>query len=76
MRIDEVQGDSRSCALGGMKPPAISAIPAMIEALQREDTGQIKWIQSFDIPGSSQGGGQSIGRHGNRSDTSIDTGFA
>ena len=35
--------------LGGMKPPAISAIPAMIEALQREDTGQIKWIQSFDI---------------------------
>ena len=35
--------------LGGMKPPAISAIPAMIEALQREDTGQIKWIQSFDV---------------------------
>ena len=25
--------------LGGMKPPAISAIPAMMEALQREDTG-------------------------------------
>ncbi len=28
-------------ALGAMKPPAISAIPAMMEALQREDTGRV-----------------------------------
>lgn len=29
-------------ALGDMKPPAVSAIPAMMEALQREDTG---WLE-------------------------------
>ena len=29
-------------ALGNMKPPAISAIPAMMEALQRLDTGSIE----------------------------------
>ena len=48
---DENQGVRATAAhvLGGMKPPAISAIPAMMEALQREYTGQIKWSQQLDV---------------------------
>ena len=49
---DENQGVRVTVAhvLGGMKPPAFSAIPAMMEALQREDTGQVKWSQQLDVP--------------------------
>ena len=35
-------------ALGSMKPPAISAIPALLEALQREDTGRIDWMDDTE----------------------------
>ena len=33
-------------SLGDMKPPAISAIPALMEALQREDTGRVDPLAS------------------------------
>ena len=48
---DENQGVRVTAAhmLGAMKPPAISAIPAMMEALQREDTGHVKWSQQLDV---------------------------
>ena len=36
-------------ALGDMKPPAISAIPALMEALQREDTGRVTPSASVDL---------------------------
>ena len=34
--------------LGGMKPPAVSAIPAMMQALQREYTGRVTPSASID----------------------------